>query len=125
MLMRVLPAAAIATLAAACGYDPGAPLIPVPDRGRVEVDPASVPATTADGFPNVLADTVTFREDTRTSAEIAATEDALAARGSAVGADAAGATAEASEAELLRRRAATHAAEAEAQIEASGRINRP
>lgn len=120
----LLPAV-IALVAAACGYDPGAPLIPVPDRGRVEVDPASVPATTADGFPNVLADTVTFQEDTRTSAEIAATEDALAARGSAAGVAAASATAEASEAELLRRRAAIHAAEAEAEIEASGRVNRP
>lgn len=122
--LALVAATALTFAAAGCGYDPDAPLIPVPDRGTV-VDAATVSATGPDGFPNVLVDPVVFEDDVRTSAEIAAEEAALARRSAGLGAEAAAVVAGESEAEWLRRRAASHAAEAEATISASGRAARP
>lgn len=123
-LLKWCAAAALALSLAACGNAPGRPLIPLPERRAVVVDPADVPLVTEGGFPNVLADPVALDDVPLSPEEVARREAALAARGEAVGA-AAGRVPQGSAAELLRRRAATHADAARREIEETGRVENP
>lgn len=120
---RSAVAAAVLALAA-CSGGPGRPLLPMPEGRAVVVDPADVALVTEDGFPNVLADPVALDDVPLPPEEIARREAALAARGASVGA-AAGRVPRGSSAELLRRRAATHAEAARREIEETGRVENP
>lgn len=123
-LARCCAAAALTSSLAACGNDPGRPLIPVPEGRAVVVDPASVPLVTDDGFPNVLASPVALEDVPPSTEEVAQREAALAARGASVGV-AASRVPEGSSAAFLRRRGATHAEEARREIEETGRVKSP
>jgi len=79
---RLAAFAAAASLAvlAGCTNDPGAVLIPLPER-PVAASPAEVPATTSDGYPNVVATPVVVAGTPLEPAVVAADEKSLAAVG--------------------------------------------
>jgi len=104
---------------AGCVQDPGAPLIPLPERPAT-VLPREAAERNADGFPNILADPVTVAGLPRPAGEVAADEAALAARGAAT-ASAARSIRTGGSAAALAARGRDHVAEARATIAASGR----
>ncbi|WMS42875.1 hypothetical protein RDV64_00285 [Acuticoccus sp. MNP-M23] len=102
-----------------CVQDPGAPLIPLPERPAT-VLPNQAAARNADGFPNILADPATVPGLPRPAAAVAADEAALAGRGARTAA-AARSISTTSSAAAIAARGRNHVAEARAQIAASGR----
>ena len=102
-----------------CSLDPGAPLIPTPER-QATVLPADVPAVRADGFPNVLADPVSVRGRPRDPEAVAAEAEALAVRGARTSAETA-AVPRGGHAAQLSARGRTHVDETRRAIEAGAR----
>lgn len=83
--LRFAPVRGLAALAAAaslagCTNDPGAVLIPLPER-PVATAPVEVPATTSDGYPNVVATPVVVAGSPLEPTAVAADEKRLAAAG--------------------------------------------
>jgi len=115
------PALAMACLGAlaGCVADPGAALIPLPER-QATILPSEAPERTADGFANILADPATVPGLPRRPSEVKANEAALAAEGARTEAAAARIDTTGSAAALAAH-GRRHAEEARAAIEASGR----
>ncbi|MBJ3776535.1 flagellar biosynthesis protein FlhF [Acuticoccus mangrovi] len=120
MLRSSLATSVIATLAlVACSADPGAPLIPTPER-MASVSPSQVAPVRADGFPNILADPATAPGLVRPAARNEADQADLEARGRQLAAATRG-LAGPSNAAALAARGRQHVADAKREIEAGAR----
>ena len=121
---RSAGAALVAALAmglAGCSLEPSAPLVRLPERPAT-VLPSEVPATRADGFPNILADPATVAGLPREPAAVERGVATLAAEGRTARTRTAG-IARGGAADALRRRGRTHVEEARRAIAASGRAS--
>ncbi len=115
----VFAASGLALWLAGCTMDPGAALIPTPER-QATVLPSQAPEKTADGFANILADPVAVAGLPR-SPESIAREEAVLRGEAARTASRARAIGTTSSVSALQARGRDHAAEARAQIEAGAR----
>ena len=115
----VLAASFAALLVTGCTMQPGAPLIPTPER-QATVLPSEAPEKTPDGFANILADPATVAGLPRSQASIAREEASL--RSEAARTEAAGRrVSTTSSVASLQARGRDHVAETRAAIEAGAR----
>jgi hypothetical protein len=118
--VRLVLAALLASLGAACGMEPGAPLISLREPPAT-VLPSEVPPVRADdGFPVILADPATVAGLPRPPDEIAAVQASLESRGAVTEATAARVARAPSNVAALEERGRTHVEETRRRIEASG-----
>lgn len=115
----VLAASGLTLCVAGCVMDPGAALIPTPER-QATVLPSEAPEKTPDGFANILADPVAVAGLPRSPESIAREEAVLRGDAARTKARASGVGTTSSVASL-QARGRDHAAEARAQIEAGAR----